>query len=313
MRDVEGEAERLVAALDSLMEGEGAVTALVALGPKAIAPLRRFLLEGRPRTVYQPRRWAVQALGGLDARDVLVEYLSLPPSADPQLRFAEDAVQNAAIREFLRWPGAETTTFLLGLSKNKMRAGLVDVFGKLRLVEAIPYLDRALEDDVCHLAAEEALITIGEPARGALILSATTKLLDGDTEIPSSLRRRQSALRVLSEIGIRREDWQRILRLVTEDDAEIAVRASVILVKAGAVEAQEPVVARLIAVSGTAPWFLQEDIVECLLAWFDPARPDIEAEVARRMKAPEIDRVCDQCLRLLLRVMRRARQETTAA
>lgn len=309
MRETDDEAEQLVAALDNLMEGEGIVTALVALGPKAIGPLRRFLLEGRPSTVYQPRRWAVQALGGLDAREVLVEYLtSLPPAADPQLRFAEEAVQNAAIGEFLRWPSAETTAFLLGLSRNKMRTALVDVFGKLRLVEAIPYLDRPLQDDVCRLPAEEALIAIGEPAREALILSATTTLPAGGLETPSSLRRRQSTLRVLSEIDIRREDWPKILPLITEADAEIAVRASVILVKARAVEAQKPVIARLIAAAGAAPWFLQEDIVECLLAWFDTAQPDIEAEVACRMKAPESDRVRDQCLRLLLRVMRRHRR-----
>jgi hypothetical protein len=42
---LDDDAARLVAALDNLMEGEGVVTALVALGASAIGPLRRFLLE----------------------------------------------------------------------------------------------------------------------------------------------------------------------------------------------------------------------------------------------------------------------------
>lgn len=303
------EAERLVAALNSLLEGEGVVTALVALGPAAIAPLRRFLLEGRPSTVYQPRRWAVQALGGLGARDVLIEYLTSRPPADPQLRFAEEVVQNAAVREFLRWPDSATEDFLLELSKKRMLSGLVEVFGKLRMVEAIPYLDGALQDDVCRLPAEEALIEIGEPAREAIILSATTCLPDRDTETPSSLRRRQSALRALSSIGIRQVNWPNLRGLLQEEDPEIVLRCCALAVNGGILDDREAVVARLIAISGKAPWFLQEEVVECLLAWFDAARPAIEAEVGRRMMAAEIDRVRDQCLRLLLRVLRRAEEE----
>jgi hypothetical protein len=303
----EEEAERLVAALDSLLEGEDAVAALIALGERAIGPLRRFLLEGRPRTVYQPRRWAVQALGGLGARGVLAEYLSRPVPADPQLRFAENAVQNAAVREFLRWPDAETAALLLDLSASRMLAGLVEVFGKLRLVEAIPYLDRALEDDICRLPAEEALSAIGEPAREALMLSATTSLPAGDAESPSSLLRRRSVIRVLAGIGIRREDWPRLRSLLQEEDAEIVVLACVVAVHSGIPEAKEPGISRLLAVCGTAPWFVLEDVVECLLAWFDAARPAIEGEIERRMSAPLAERVQDQCLRLLLRVRAAAR------
>ena len=137
----ESEAERLTAALNSLLEGEIAKAALIALGPAAIPALRRFLLEGRPGTVYQPRRWAVEALGALGAREVLMEYLSLPRAPDPQIEFAEEAVRNAAIREFLRWPDAATVSFLL--AKRMMLPALVEVFGQLRVLEAIPYLDRA--------------------------------------------------------------------------------------------------------------------------------------------------------------------------
>jgi len=302
------EAERLVAALDNLMEGEGAVTALVALGPKAIDPLRRFLIFGRPSTVYQPRRWAVQALGGLNAREVLIEYLiSRPPVHDPQVRFTEEAVENAAIRELLRWPDSETVVLLLDLSKHKLLTGLVEVFGTMRLVEAISYLDRALQDDICRLPAEAALIEIGAPARDALLLSVATKLPVDDAETPSSLRRRQSILRVLKEIGIRLQDWPRLFPLIWEEDSEIVVRSCALAVSVGILNDRQGVIARLIAVAGEAPWFLQEDIEECLLVCFDTARPDIEAVVVRAMKAPKIERVRDQRLRVMLRVMRRHR------
>ena len=192
-----------------------------------------------------------------------------------------------------------------------MRAGLVDVFGKLRLVEAIPFLDRALQEDCNRLAAEDALIAIGEPVREALIYSATPTLPAGDLESPSSVRRRQSALRVLAVTGIRGEDWPVLRPLLQEEDSEIVARTCVLAVNAGILDDREAVIARLLAISGTAPWFLQEDIVDCLLARFEVARPAVEAEIERRMKAPEAERVRDQCLRLLLRVMRRARREAS--
>jgi len=298
--------EELIAALDNLREGERAVVALIACGPRAVAGLRRFLIGGRPATVYQPRRWAVEALGGLNAREVLEEYLLLPPVADPEVRWAEEAVQNAAIREFLRWPDARTADFLLDLSRKKMLVGLVEVLGQLRLPEAIPYLDRALEDDVCRSAAEEALIGLGEAAREHLLLSADFRLPVGRPESPSSLRRRQSALRVLAAVGIRPEEWPRLQRLVEEEDPEIAVRACVLAAHAGIREAAGEAVPRLVGLAPRTPWFLQDEIIECLLAWWDEARPLVEEEVERRMTAPEAERVQDRGLRLFLRAIRLA-------
>jgi len=166
---------------------------------------------------------------------------------------------------------------------------------------------------MCRLQAEEALIEIGEQARQAIILSSTTHLPDKDTETPSSLRRRQSTLHVLSSIGIRQGDWPSLRGLLQEEDPEIVVRCCELAVNGGILDDREAVIARLIAISCKAPWFLQEEIVECLLAWIDAARPAIDAEVGRRLMAPEIDRVRDQCLRLLLRVLRRASQEAGSA
>jgi hypothetical protein len=142
--DLDPEAVRLVECLNDLMSGEAVVTALVQLGRRAITPLRTFLLEGRPSTVYHPRRWAVAALGGLGAVDVLLEYLNNPRKIDdPQLRFAEDPVQNAAIRALAAQADQGIVQFFLEFSKRKMLPSLAEVFGQLQCTAALPFLDRA--------------------------------------------------------------------------------------------------------------------------------------------------------------------------
>jgi len=52
---------QLIRELDSLNTGKQAAARLVECGPLAIEPLRRFLLEGIPRKIFQPRLWAVEA------------------------------------------------------------------------------------------------------------------------------------------------------------------------------------------------------------------------------------------------------------
>ena len=74
----EPEVSRLLARLQSLVDGPSAIEELAACGPRAIPPLREFLLSGRVASVPQPRMWAVEALARLEARDVLIEYLQAP-------------------------------------------------------------------------------------------------------------------------------------------------------------------------------------------------------------------------------------------
>ncbi|MGC9158297.1 MAG: hypothetical protein ACP5FH_04850 [Terracidiphilus sp.] len=47
--------DRLIAALESLTEGDLAVDLLIACGPAAISPLSDFLLKGPARAIALPR------------------------------------------------------------------------------------------------------------------------------------------------------------------------------------------------------------------------------------------------------------------
>jgi hypothetical protein len=149
---------RLVEKVNSLLEGEEAAAALVACGQGAVEPLREFLMEGRPSGIYQPRRWAVEALAGLHAKDVLLEYLRRDrPIPDAVARMGEEAVQNAAATALKQWPSEEVCGVLTGILQRRHLAGAVTTLGELGHTEAIPFIVAALEDDVCRATAENAL------------------------------------------------------------------------------------------------------------------------------------------------------------
>jgi len=47
---------------------------LIKCGPAAIGPLRKFLMEGKPSKIFQPRLWAIRALAGLRAKNIFYLY-----------------------------------------------------------------------------------------------------------------------------------------------------------------------------------------------------------------------------------------------
>lgn len=92
------EIESFVKDLESLQGGSMAAAALIGCGARAIPPLRRFLLDGRPRGIFQPRQLAAETLAELGAKDALVAYLDMPSVIkDPVVRFGEDAVRSTAL------------------------------------------------------------------------------------------------------------------------------------------------------------------------------------------------------------------------
>jgi hypothetical protein len=297
---------RLVGKLDSLLEGEQAAASLVAFGPAAIGPLRRFLMEGRPSGIYQPRRWAVEALAGLQAKDVLLEYLrsdrQIPDAVE---RMGEEAVQNAAAAALKQWPGEDVYEVLTGILQRRHLAGAVATLGELRRTEAIPFIIAALEDDVCRAAAENALRQMGRAAVPELMFAALNPWPDREEETPLSLQRRSSAAQLLTEIGVSEEEWMRLRPLIRETAPALLIAAARMAWRAGDRAGVEDLAVRLIRALSDADWYFRDEISDVLAEIYDVAGPMIEQEIAMRNRLPLEKRVFDPVLRTLLHVTRR--------
>src|SRR5579862_9512543 len=118
--------ERWIAALDSLVDGELAVSMLVAAGDRAVPYLEHFLLTGSPRTIALPRCRAAHALGELGAYSALISYFrEYKFPADAEVLFAEDAVRSAVARALLRWKTDEVLQVLMDAARQRETSGLV--------------------------------------------------------------------------------------------------------------------------------------------------------------------------------------------
>jgi hypothetical protein len=297
------EVRRLLVCLQSLVDGESAISELAACGPRAIPPLREFLLSGRITSVPQPRMWAVEALALLGARDVLIEYLQAPNrGADAQLQFAEDAVKNTAGRRLSAWRDNETFEILREFSMGRNLPGVIETIAEFERPEAIPCLDRALEDDMCRIAAEDGLRRLGHAARPALVLSAVTSLPKAGDETPSSLCRRRSALRLLTAIGVDRQSWAELRQLLTERDPEVVARLAQIAASVPNHADRATAAAGLVATLGCLPWFVAQEAEEALVALAPQSVPAIDAELFRRSSKAPLARASDEVLRTLMRL-----------
>jgi hypothetical protein len=294
---------RLVKCLESLVDGQSAIDELVACGSRAVPLLREFLLWGRITSVPQPRMWAVDALALLGARDVLIEFLCAPRRiVDAQLQFAEDAVRNTAGRRLGAWRDDETFEFLLEFCKRRNLPGVIETLAEFERAEAIPCLDRALEDDMCRIAAEDGLRRLGARSRSALLISAVTPLPSADEEIPSSLCRRRAVSALLAEIGVERQNWAALRPLLTERDPELVARLARIASAVADPHDRAAAAVRLVDVLGALPWFLWKEGEESLAALAPESMPAIDAELTRRSSKPPLARAQDEVLRTLLRL-----------
>jgi len=292
--------------LNSLKEGAGAVMKLIACGRSAIEPLGQYLLEGKPSVVYDNRRWAVEALAGLGAKDVLMEYLKEKKDiADPAVRLGEEAVENAAARELIRWPSEEVFQLLLGLAQERCLAGALEALGEFKRPEAVSCLVKALEDDVCRRTAEDALRKIGLPAEPDLIRAAITPWPSRRAEKPSILLRRRSAVRLLADIGVSAHQWRLLRPLLKEADAEILVATFRIAARAAGAKVRALAGRRLMKAIENADWYVKAEIENSLVELYDSIKPIVEEEIARRLQRSNGKSIVDPVLATLLRVKRR--------
>jgi HEAT repeat protein len=304
------EISRHIEMLNSLKEGDRAVSELIAYGHKAIGSLRQFLLEGRPSAIYQPRQRAVEALAALGAKEVLVEYLRRHKEiVDPNVRLGEEAVESTAARYLSKWPSEEVYQILLEITQKRCLPGAFEALGEFRRPESIPYLVIALEDDVCRPAAEEALRKIGAPSRLELIHAVLTPSPNKEAETPSSLRRRGSAAGLLSEIGISADEWQQFRQLLNETNPAILVAVSRMAAKVGGTKEKVLAVRRLIETLEIADWYFREEIGTLLTQFSDVGKCFIEEEIVRRIQMANEKRLVDPVLLTLLWVNHRAEKK----
>jgi hypothetical protein len=302
------EVRSFVGDLESLPSGDLTVSLLVGCGPRAIAPLREYLMNGQPRAIFHPRQRAVEALAQLGAKDVLIEYLSekrcIP---DFEVRFGEEAVENTAARALALWPTEDVYAFLLKLAEERMLTGVIETLGKFERPDAADIFIRALEDDVCRPAAEEALQQLAEKAKPALVRAA--RQVDADRpETPSERQRRRSVVRVLSELNLTSEDWVELRALVEDCAKEIAVIAAEIAVDRAPVDEKQEAARFLIRALENAAWYSQIRIEDCLRRNYRVVCMEVEQAISERRKTVKGEPLADGVLRILEHVRSSAGQ-----
>jgi hypothetical protein len=253
--------EGLVLALESLTDGELAVDLLIACGKRALAPLEELLLHGKARTIAVPRCRAVRALGGLEAREALLAYFEkFEPPRDPVVLFAEDAVRSAVAHELMRWREEDIFRALLKAARRRATIGLIEALAEFGRSEAVPLLFERLEDDLCRNAAFTALLRTPEETRQYAILAVRHGNLRG----PAASRRRRAAAELFRELGISREEWQDISRLLEEDDPAVVLCVASAGFRVALQEEFPGIVRALFRVAHKLNWLQEDEIIHLL-------------------------------------------------
>jgi hypothetical protein len=255
----------LIQQLSTLREGPAIVNELIRAGGAATPILAEALLNGQPRSVYQPRCLLVEALAGLQAHDVLVEYLRRHRHiADPELRFAEDAVINTAARELKFTFSAEALSALLEIARVRSLPGVIEALGMYCNQDSMPCFIRALESDLARTAAYDALRALGQPVKQALLNEAIRiEPCPPEHENRSSLLRRRACLRLLAELATTVADRQRLLDLLFEN-GEIVLALCKILVSSRNSLYCAAAHRRLTSVFPRLEWHLRDEARELL-------------------------------------------------
>lgn len=256
--------EHWIAVLDSLMDGDLAVSMLIAAGDRAVPYLEHYLLARAPRTIALPRCRAVHALGELGAYSTLISYFreyEFPSNAE--VLFAEDTVRSAVALELLRCKSDQVFHVLMDAAKQRATNGLVLAIGEFHRRDSVPLLFQILEDDFCCEAAKDGLRKVSEAAHQYAIL-----LIRGLTEVSfygdGALHRRRATLQLLDEFGVCETEWPDLRQFLAETDADVVISAARIGSRVGSASDQQCIVDALFRIAKRANW-AQEGDVEALL------------------------------------------------
>lgn len=264
-----------------LKDIESTLSELMACGKEALEPLRKYLLSGQPRGVYQGRQWAVLALARLGAKNTLLEYLNMLKNiSDPVVQFGEEAVESTALRELARWPTEATFLFLVDFTRKNKRIGAFESLGEFKRREAVPLLIDALGDGYYGSAAKRAVKKLGRIAYQELLQTAAS--IPVARTSPSVTHRNRTVITLLANLGVAEKDWQFLRGLLKNHDAGIVIRTAQIAAKA-APKADKTTAARLaIATYPSADWRTQMEIgLEDLLL---KLQPESKAVIVKEIK-----------------------------
>jgi hypothetical protein len=304
--EAHGKAERLIARLQALFDADHAALELMALGPPAILPLRRFLFRREASGLYQPRVQAVGTLAALRAEDVLLDFLRGAPDVDivdPVERTGEDAVINAAARALRHRRDDETFAALTAIAECRRLAGVVEALGEMRRQKAIPYLIEGLASDFCRPAAETALCKFGAAARPAVIRAALNAIPSVEFESVSSLRTRRSTVTVLRDIGVTLEQWSVLEPLMWSTDEWLSALACSLALAPGQPKLdKENAVRRLFYLLRSSDWLLTVEIESWLAENYQVTNRAITEAIERGDPAIQEDKVRQSLLRVTARI-----------
>jgi HEAT repeat protein len=267
--------------LRSLQDGDGAVIEAIGIGVPAIPVLRELLFERDSAGIFEPRVRAVHALAALRATNDLKEYVrKWKRASDPVERFGDEAVLGAAARFLGATMDQEVYDILMAIGRKHPVPGVIEALGRYGRSESVSIMLRALADDMSRTAAEQALRILGEAGIPALIEAAMRPVANfWGREIPSSVRRRRSALMLLLEFGVTRDIWDRVRGLVSDSDDEISVRACAIGLTAGTGTDQRDCAWRMVELLRRVAWPLHQEIEDCLIDNFAIAREFVDQAI----------------------------------
>lgn len=272
----------LIAALESLTDGELAVDILIACGRRTVPFLSQALLDAPPQSIAVSRCRVVRALGGLGEKHILLQYLrDWKHPVDPAITMAEDAVRSAAAKELLRWPSQEVFDILMMCIRDRSSLGLVEALGAFGRAEAVPVLFQVLRDDICEKAAKEVLRGTPEHTKTfALQLLAASSL--EDERAPSTLPMLRSTLALLSGMKISKTEWASISHLLDWVDAEIVITCAEIGMRSAPAKEYRAIVSHISRILPGCNWLQDSRAIE-LLEFCKPL-----ARSVRRTKRDEL-------------------------
>jgi len=244
-----------IALIRKLQAGPRWLDDIVRHGREAVPALRALLFAREPSGLSQARCRAAQALAALKAFDVLEEFLTCDRFiGDPVEQLGEDIVLSTAASLIAQRGDDATFDLLMRLAGQKHLRGIIEGLGTFQRPESIPVLIDALAHDELRQAAETALRDLIHFARKDLVNVAGRRNGGGQSESESSLRQRRSALALLRDLRVSRQEWSHLRVLLYDPDRQISVLACQIGMKVGVLEERAWARAHLESLKAEASW-----------------------------------------------------------